>query len=373
MKRRNELRRRAEIVDVATQPRDRRVGLEQRVRGERPERDDDLRADGVDLAREKRLARRDLFRRRIAIARRPALDDVRDVDVARAQADRLDDLRQQLPARPTNGSPWTSSSAPGASPTNISCGVRDCPRRTQPAGGPSGAACSACSRRCGREARAGRRPRRGRRRPAESVDGASRAEESAAMGGPGMPRPSGSSPRRAIPRRHPRADRTARSIARARRGRARRPRRRAPRTAKVGRQISSAGHCVATARVGDARQPLDADRAPPPRRRLSTSAAAPRRPSAETSVTRLVSTSKPASGARDVVGDDQIDLLRAACARAAATGSPVSAAKPTSTGRVPSPRSRPRSARMSAVRSSVQRQRRRPSRSCRRRRRSAGV
>ena len=50
----------------------------------------------VDLPEQERLARRDFVRLRIAVARRPALDHVRDVDVAALEADRLDDLRQQL-------------------------------------------------------------------------------------------------------------------------------------------------------------------------------------------------------------------------------------------------------------------------------------
>ncbi len=51
----------------------------------------------VDLLEEERLARRHFVGLGIAVARRPALDDVRDVDVGALEADRLDDLRQQLP------------------------------------------------------------------------------------------------------------------------------------------------------------------------------------------------------------------------------------------------------------------------------------
>src|SRR5262245_10824242 len=100
MKRGNELDAAAEIEDVSAQPRDRRLDLEQRLRGERPERDDDLRLDRVDLPEKKGLAGRDFVRLRIAVARRTALDHVRDVDVGAREADGLDDLRQQLAGAP---------------------------------------------------------------------------------------------------------------------------------------------------------------------------------------------------------------------------------------------------------------------------------
>ena len=67
------------------------------------------------------------LRRRFAVAGglagrvRPALQNIGDVNVRARKAGGLDDFREQLPALPTNGSPCSSSSAPGASPTNISC------------------------------------------------------------------------------------------------------------------------------------------------------------------------------------------------------------------------------------------------------------
>ena len=66
------------------------------MRRERAQRDDHLRLDRVDLAEQERLARRDFVRLRVAVLRRAALDHVGDVDVFARQADRLDDLRQQL-------------------------------------------------------------------------------------------------------------------------------------------------------------------------------------------------------------------------------------------------------------------------------------
>ena len=92
-----------------------------------------------------------------------------------------------------------------------------------------------------------------------------------------------------------------------------------------------------------------------------------RRRRREMIVAAFVSPSKPASGPRDVVGDDQSTAFVArSCSRPRATGSPLSAAKPISTGRGARPRRCPSSARMSRVgtrRSS--RGHRRASRSCR--------
>src|SRR5262245_2809212 len=96
MERRDELRAAAEIVDAAAQPRDRCVGLEQRLGREGTKRHDHARLDEIDLPVEKRLTRRDFVRLRIAILRRAALEDVGDVDVAPLELNRLDDLREQL-------------------------------------------------------------------------------------------------------------------------------------------------------------------------------------------------------------------------------------------------------------------------------------
>src|SRR5436190_1338734 len=86
----------AEIEDAAAQARDRVVAPEQRLRGERAERHDHARADGVDLLEEERLARRDLVRLGIAVPRRAAFDHVGDVDLIALEIDRQDHLRQEL-------------------------------------------------------------------------------------------------------------------------------------------------------------------------------------------------------------------------------------------------------------------------------------
>ena len=72
-------------------------------------------------ALEERLAGEDLVRLGVAVLGRPALDDVRDEDVRRFILMPFSMMSvSSCPARPTNARPCSSSSAPGASPTNIS-------------------------------------------------------------------------------------------------------------------------------------------------------------------------------------------------------------------------------------------------------------
>src|SRR5688500_17606409 len=80
----------------APDSRDRRVGLEQALRRELAERDDDLRPDRVNLPEQERLALRHFVRLRIAVARRPAFDDVGDVDIFTPEVDGFDDPVQEL-------------------------------------------------------------------------------------------------------------------------------------------------------------------------------------------------------------------------------------------------------------------------------------
>ena len=63
-------------------------------------------------------AGRHLVRLRVAVAGRPAFDDVRDVDLLATPAERAEELDQQVAGSPTNGRPCASSSRPGPSPTN---------------------------------------------------------------------------------------------------------------------------------------------------------------------------------------------------------------------------------------------------------------
>ncbi len=74
-------------VNLASQLADRELRLQQRLRRERPEREDHLRADQLDLPNEVRTARLNFFRQRIAVSRRTMLEDVADEDVL-ARADR---------------------------------------------------------------------------------------------------------------------------------------------------------------------------------------------------------------------------------------------------------------------------------------------
>src|SRR5262245_56876547 len=95
MKRRNQFRA-AEVVHAAAQPRDGIERAQQCLCRELAERDDHLRLHDLDLPEEKRLALLHFVRLRIPVARRPALDDVRDVDILASEADRFDDLGEQL-------------------------------------------------------------------------------------------------------------------------------------------------------------------------------------------------------------------------------------------------------------------------------------
>src|SRR5688572_5858811 len=96
--------RRAAIVELPpAQPRDRIHRLEQRLGGELAERHDHARLDDVDLPEQVGLALLHFVGFRIAIAGRPALDDVGDVDLIARQADGLDDLGQQLPGTAHEG------------------------------------------------------------------------------------------------------------------------------------------------------------------------------------------------------------------------------------------------------------------------------
>src|SRR5688572_25506214 len=65
---------------------DRELGVQQRLRGEGAERDDDLRADQLELLDEVRAAGDHFLRQRIAVARRPVLEDVADEYILTPQA-----------------------------------------------------------------------------------------------------------------------------------------------------------------------------------------------------------------------------------------------------------------------------------------------
>jgi hypothetical protein len=89
------------FVPAPAQMRDRRSTTQQDLRRELPERHDDAWTDQRDLPVEKGLARDDLVGLRIAIVRRTALHDVRDVDVVAAKAHALrDDVGEEHAGAP---------------------------------------------------------------------------------------------------------------------------------------------------------------------------------------------------------------------------------------------------------------------------------
>ena len=118
------------VLPVAAQFRDAQPRAEQVARRGRSQQADGLGANGVELARQELAAGVHLVGFRRAVARRAALHDVADVDVVAADrnpspvAVLLIICVSSWPARPTNGSPWASSSAPGPSPTKTSLRVR---------------------------------------------------------------------------------------------------------------------------------------------------------------------------------------------------------------------------------------------------------
>ena len=105
------------LAPLSAEPGDRRIGPEQRLRRELPEGDDDLGPDRVQLRLEEGLAGLDLVRLGVAVARRPALHDVADVDLVAAVAHRGDHLRQELARRRRRrGCPGCPPPRPGPRP-----------------------------------------------------------------------------------------------------------------------------------------------------------------------------------------------------------------------------------------------------------------
>ena len=91
----NEHRAVAERELLAPQLRDAHLGVEEQLRGEVAQRDDDRGVDELDLRLEVRTAAVDLERERVAVARRPALHDVRDVDGVAVEPDALDQAGEE--------------------------------------------------------------------------------------------------------------------------------------------------------------------------------------------------------------------------------------------------------------------------------------
>ncbi len=93
---------RSQAVDPSPELAHRGLGAEHVVGGMQSERDHDARVHELDLAVEERRAELLFLGPRIAVLRRPALEDVRDVDVRSSEAHALrDDVGQEL-SRPTD-------------------------------------------------------------------------------------------------------------------------------------------------------------------------------------------------------------------------------------------------------------------------------
>ena len=85
-----------QVVELASQLRNGRRCLKNRLCCERAETADDLRADRLKLFLQKRIAGRNLVGLRIPIIGRTAFQNVADVHVFTRQSNRFDDLREKL-------------------------------------------------------------------------------------------------------------------------------------------------------------------------------------------------------------------------------------------------------------------------------------
>ena len=86
------------LVHATTQAGNRGLACQQAHRGDPAERDDQFRLYQLDLALQVRLACQRFFRLGVAVARRPAFDDVGDVDIrATPQLDRRQHAVEELP------------------------------------------------------------------------------------------------------------------------------------------------------------------------------------------------------------------------------------------------------------------------------------
>src|SRR5689334_4018368 len=84
---------------LASHLRDADLPVEQRLRRPIPQRADERRSDYFNLLQQERLARLDFVRFRIAVVRRPAFDDIRNVDLRSRQAGGLQEFVEQLSRR----------------------------------------------------------------------------------------------------------------------------------------------------------------------------------------------------------------------------------------------------------------------------------
>ena len=117
-------------MPVAAHLGNRNLALKQRLHGELAESDDDLGTDEIDLFSEKRLAGGDFIRFGIAIFRRPAFDDVCDVNVVALEPHTFgDDVGQKLAGASDKGLALKIFVAPRPLADKHQLSVADCPRR----------------------------------------------------------------------------------------------------------------------------------------------------------------------------------------------------------------------------------------------------
>src|ERR1700730_3439722 len=85
------------LLPVPAKLANRRLGLKQRLHCEGAEANQHLALHEIDLTKQKRLARRDLVRFRIAVFGRPALDNIANIDLlTRESHATFDYIREQL-------------------------------------------------------------------------------------------------------------------------------------------------------------------------------------------------------------------------------------------------------------------------------------
>src|SRR3990172_2434371 len=113
---RDDQRDAAELMDAPAQGAQRLPGVEQPLRRRVPHRQDDLGADQVKLAVQVRDAGVDLVLLRLAVVGRPALDHVADEHSFPGKLDGRQDLRQELSRAPNERSPGLVLGGPGAFP-----------------------------------------------------------------------------------------------------------------------------------------------------------------------------------------------------------------------------------------------------------------
>src|SRR5690606_13545145 len=89
-----------EVVELAPEARQRGGPPEEAVAGALAHGQEQLRPDEGGLLVEDREVGLDLGRERVAVVRRAALEDVRDVDLVALEVDRFEDLVEELPRAP---------------------------------------------------------------------------------------------------------------------------------------------------------------------------------------------------------------------------------------------------------------------------------